>query len=85
MNDRKDYPEISIILPCKNEEQALPFCLQQIKEAIKNNNLSAEIIVSDFSVDKSPEIARKENVVLVKHDKEGYGRAYLEAFKICKR
>ena len=77
-------PEISIILPCRNEEQALPFCLNQIKETIKKYNLSAEIIVSDSSTDKSPEIAKRENVVLVKHDKEGYGRAYLEAFKFAK-
>ncbi|MGA2418341.1 MAG: glycosyltransferase family 2 protein [Candidatus Staskawiczbacteria bacterium] len=77
-------PEISIILPCKNEEQALPFCLKQIEETIKKNNRSAEIIVSDSSTDKSPEIAKKENVVLVKHNKEGYGAAYLEAFKIAK-
>jgi len=76
-------PEISIILPCRNEEQALPFCLEQIKKVITKNNLSAEIIVSDSSTDKSPEIAIKENVVLLKHNKEGYGIAYLEAFKIA--
>ena len=83
-------PEISIILPCRNEEQALPFCLKQIKETVKDlpaqagNKLSAEIIVSDSSTDKSPQIAKKEKVILLKHDKEGYGIAYLEAFKIVK-
>jgi glycosyltransferase involved in cell wall biosynthesis len=77
-------PEISIILPCRNEEQALAFCIGQIKKTIKKNNLSAEIIVSDSSTDKSPEIARKEQVILLKHGKEGYGRAYLEAFKAAK-
>ncbi len=74
-------PEISIILPCRNEEEALPFCLKQIKQVIKKNKLSAEIIVSDSSTDKSPEIAKRENVVLVKHNKDGYGNAYLEGFK----
>jgi len=81
-NEKK--PEISIVLPCRNEEDALAFCLNQIKETIKNNNLSAEIIVSDSSYDKSPQIAKKEKVILLKHDKEGYGTAYLEAFKIAK-
>jgi len=80
---KKNLPEISIILPCRNEEDALAFCLDQIKKTIKKNNLSAEIIVSDSSSDKSPEIAKKEKVVLLKHDQEGYGRAYLEAFKIA--
>jgi glycosyltransferase involved in cell wall biosynthesis len=77
-------PKISIILPCRNEEEALPFCLKKLKEVIRKNNLSAEIIVSDSSNDKSPEIAKKEGVVLVKHDKEGYGNAYLEGFKMAK-
>lgn len=77
-------PEISIILPCRNEEKALDFCLKKIKKVIQENNLNAEIIVSDSSTDSSPEIARKHNVILVKHDKEGYGNAYLEGFKKAK-
>lgn len=77
-------PEISIVLPCRNEEKALPFCLKKIKEVIKKNHLSAEIIVSDSSSDKSPEIAKRAGVVLVKHDKEGYGNAYIEGIKVAR-
>ncbi len=84
MDYREKEPEISVVLPCKDEEQALLACIQQIKKTIDKNNLSAEIIVSDSSVDRSPEIAKNENVILLKHDKEGYGIAYLEAFKIAK-
>jgi glycosyltransferase involved in cell wall biosynthesis len=81
MVKKEGSPEISIILPCRNEERALPLCIKQIKETIKKNDLSAEIIVSDSSADSCPAIAKKERVKLVKHDKDGYGRAYLEAFK----
>jgi len=84
MKDKNIYPEISIVLPCRNEEKGLPFCLEKIKKIIKENNLSAEIIVSDSSSDDSPEIAQKNNVILLKHDKDGYGIAILEAFKIAK-
>jgi len=77
-------PKISVILPCQNEEEALSFCLQKAKEVIAKNNLSAEIIVSDSSKDKSPNIAKNHGVILVKHDKDGYGTAYLEALKIAK-
>jgi glycosyltransferase involved in cell wall biosynthesis len=77
-------PEISIILPCRNEEKALSSCLKLIKEVIREHKLDAEIIVSDSSSDKSPEIARREGVRLVKHDKEGYGIAYLEGFNAAK-
>ena len=84
MKTKNVYPEISVILPCQNEEAGLGFCLDKIKKTIKENNLSAEIIVSDSSSDRSPEVARKNNVILIKHDKEGYGIAYLEAFKVAK-
>lgn len=72
---------ISIVLPCRNEEKALDFCLKNIKKVIRKNNIQAEIIVSDSSTDSSPEIAKRHNVILVKHDKEGYGNAYLEGIK----
>ncbi|MAH06848.1 dolichol-P-glucose synthetase [Candidatus Pacearchaeota archaeon] len=81
---KRETPELSIILPCRNEEQALPICLNQIKEIIKKERLNAEIIVSDSSTDKSPEIAIKNNVILIKHNKEGYGNAYLEGFEKAK-
>ncbi len=82
---KKDkIPEITIILPCRNEEQAIEFCLKQIKEVIKKHKLDAEIIVSDSSIDNSPIIAKKNKVILIKHNKEGYGNAYLEAFKTAK-
>jgi len=77
-------PEISIILPCQNEEKALGFCLSQISKTVKENYIDTEIIVSDSSTDGSPEIARKAGVILVKHDKSGYGTAYLEALKVAK-
>jgi glycosyltransferase involved in cell wall biosynthesis len=80
----KSNPEISVVLPCRNEQEALPFCLAQIEKVIKENSLSAEIIVSDSSTDNSPQIAKKYNAILTKHHKNGYGNAYLEGFKKVK-
>ena len=51
---------------------------------LKTNNLDAEIIVSDSSVDKSAFIAEKLGAKVVKHGKKGYGIAYLEGFKAAK-
>jgi len=76
--------ELSVILPCRNEEEALASCINQIKTVLKINGLRGEIIVSDSSTDDSPNIAKKLGAILVKHDKFGYGNAYLEAFKIAK-
>jgi len=76
--------ELSVILPCRNEEKSLGFCIATIEEILKKYNINGEIIVSDSSIDNSPLIAKKFKVKLVKHDKIGYGRAYLEGFKIAK-
>jgi glycosyltransferase involved in cell wall biosynthesis len=76
--------DLSIIFPCRNEEKALLFCLRKTKKIIEDNGINAEIIVSDSSVDRSPEIARREGVRLVKHDKVGYGNAYLEGIRVAK-
>lgn len=77
-------PELSIVLPCRNEEKALGFCITAIKQTLKKHNINGEIIVSDSSTDHSPQIAKKFNVRLVEHDKVGYGRAYFEGFKVAK-
>jgi glycosyltransferase involved in cell wall biosynthesis len=77
-------PIISIVLPCRNEEEALPYCLEKIIETIKKNNYNAEIIVSDSSIDNSPKIAEKYGVIVAKHNKDGYGNAYLEGIKVSK-
>lgn len=75
-------PELSIILPCLNEGQALGLCLDRIKNIIGKNNLDAEIIVVDNgSTDNSCEIAIEKKVKLI-HEKElGYGATYLKGFE----
>ena len=72
----------SIVLPCRNEEASLGICIEKIRTAMQRlSESSYEIIVADSSSDKSPEIARNMGVMVVKHDKEGYGNACLEGLK----
>ncbi len=94
INYLKNYmnknPKISIILPCSNEELSIGICIDKIKEIIKNNKLSAEIIIVDNgSTDKSLEIIRQKrekikNLILVQESEKGYGSAYLAGFKRTK-
>ena len=72
---------LSVILPCRNEEKTLGACLEQIKSVLARHNLAGEIIVSDSSTDRSPEIAHQHGVKLIKHDRVGYGIAYQEGIK----
>ncbi|MBU1854939.1 MAG: glycosyltransferase family 2 protein [Nanoarchaeota archaeon] len=75
---------VSIVLPCRNEEASLSLCLNSIKSVMSKLDYSYEIIVSDSSRDRSPIIARKLGARVIKHDKIGYGNALMEGFSASK-
>lgn len=80
-----ENPQISVILPCLDEEQAIGLCLEQIKSVIKKNDLNIEIIVVDNgSTDGSSKIAEEKQATLVGEKERGYGAACLKGFK-CAR
>ncbi|MEK6951612.1 MAG: glycosyltransferase [Nanoarchaeota archaeon] len=70
--------KISVVLPCRNEEKTIGVCIGKIRKALKGKDY--EIIVSDSSSDRSAIIAKNLGVKIIKHDKVGYGAAYLEGF-----
>lgn len=78
----KKSPSISVILPCRNEAQAIGKCIQIIKTLLKNH--SYEIIVSDSSTDGSDTIAKERGARVVKHNKVGYGIALREGISKAK-
>lgn len=83
--------DLSIVLPCLNEEKAVKFCLDSITETIQKNNLSAEIIIVDNnSTDDSAKIIKEYqknnptiNLILVEEKVRGYGSAYQKGFSIA--
>ncbi|AJF61853.1 TPA: glycosyltransferase family 2 protein [Candidatus Woesearchaeota archaeon] len=75
---------VSVILPCRDEERTLAGCIRQIKKSLDRERLDYEIIVSDSSTDSSPEIAKRHGVKLVRHNKKGYGIAIIEAMHKAK-
>src|SRR5262249_38792742 len=51
--------EVTIVLPCLNEEAAIGLCLERLQEVITREGLRAEIVVVDnASTDRSAAIAR---------------------------
>lgn len=71
-------PELSVVLPCLNEELTLPGCIQQIQSAVAGRNLSAEIIVADNgSNDQSVAIAESHGARVVSVSQRGYGSALM--------
>lgn len=70
--------KISVIVPCRDEKEAIGECIREIKEVMGKENLNGEIIVSDSSRDNSHRIAADMGAGVVKHDREGYGIAIRE-------
>lgn len=74
--------EVSVVLPCLNEEKAIGACVRKIKEVFARERIRGEIIVADNgSVDRSVEIAKQEGAVVVIEPQRGYGSAYLRGLK----
>jgi len=81
--------DVSIVLPCLNEEKAISFCLEAVRKTITANNLQAEVIVVDNnSTDATLSIVTEikktfSNLIIVKEEKQGYGFAYLTGLKMA--
>ena len=77
--------EVSVVLPCLNEEQTIGECVNKIKEVFVREGIKGEIIVADNgSLDRSAEIARSLGAVVVFESQRGYGAAYLRGLKEVK-
>jgi len=69
--------ELSVIIPCLNEEETIGICLDKISKTLIKNNVNFEIIVADNgSTDNSIKIASAyANVKIINVIKKGYGMA----------
>ena len=74
-------PEISLVMPCLNEEETLGICLGKARDTIQKLGLDAEMVVADNgSTDRSVEIAESYGARVVHQPLKGYGNAYLAGF-----
>lgn len=74
-------PVLSIVMPTLDEEQGVAECIDRATRAIRSLDVPAEIIISDSSTDRTPEIARERGAIVVEPDGNGYGYAYRYAFE----
>lgn len=73
-----DRPEISVVIPCLNEERAIGAVVNEAFEGIRKSGRSGEVIVVDNgSADRSAEIAQSHGACVVAELRRGYGAAYL--------
>lgn len=68
--------ELTILMPCLNEERTIEASVNEAKKYIFENNLKAEILVADNgSSDNSKKIALACGAKVINVEKKGYGNA----------
>ncbi len=70
-------PQVSLIIPTRNEKETICECIQRARQVFRENGLSSEILVADSSSDETAAIANSCGAKVIKPDKIGYGNAYL--------
>jgi len=79
--DSDQEPSLTIVMPTLDEERGIGECMARAKAAIASLGVVSEIIVSDSSTDRTPEIAHEKGAIVVEPDGDGYGNAYKYAFE----
>jgi cellulose synthase/poly-beta-1,6-N-acetylglucosamine synthase-like glycosyltransferase len=73
--------EISVVLPCLNEEQTVATCVEKARQWFGSARLRGEVIVVDNgSTDRSRERAREAGARVIDEPRRGYGAAHLRGF-----
>lgn len=74
--------ELSIVLPCLNEELTVGTCVSKAMNFLQTNNINGEILVADNgSTDRSKEIATRHGARVINVEEKGYGSALRGGFE----
>ena len=77
--------EVSVVMPCLNEEKTIGFCIEKALQAFEAHDILGEVVVADNgSTDRSVEIAESLGARVVHQPEQGYGNAYLKGFAEAK-
>jgi len=73
-----DIVDITILMPCLNEAETLPRCIEKAKIGIQKSGVRGEILIADNgSADGSQAIAAQSGARLVAVPDKGYGSALI--------
>ncbi|MBE5940117.1 MAG: glycosyltransferase family 2 protein [Lachnospiraceae bacterium] len=72
----KESVELSIIMPCLNEENTVGLSIEKAKRFMENNSVQGEIIIVDnASEDTSAAVAKSHGARVISEPERGYGNA----------
>lgn len=68
--------ELTILMPCLNEAETLPLCINKAMSWLQKNNIDGEVLISDNgSNDNSQSISEKLGARVINANIKGYGAA----------
>lgn len=77
--------EVTILIPCLNEEKTIGICIQKAKQFLKENGIEGEILViNNGSTDDSEKIAKQLGARVEEEKIRGYGAALIKGSKLAK-
>jgi Glycosyl transferase family 2 len=78
-------PQITVVIPCLNEEAAVGNVVDQALEGIRRSGRTGEVVVVDNgSTDRSAEVAAAHGARVVTELRRGYGSAYLTGLEAAR-
>jgi glycosyltransferase involved in cell wall biosynthesis len=78
-------PEISVVIPCLDEEAAVGTVVEQAWQGIEASGRTGEVIVVDNgSTDGSAAVAAGAGATVLHEPRRGYGRAYLTGIEAAR-
>src|SRR5450759_676312 len=70
--------EVSVVIPCLNEEDTLASCIEKAQRALREHNIVGEIVVADNgSTDSSRTIAERQGTRVITVKEPGYGNVLM--------
>jgi len=79
---KKSELEVSVVIPCLNEEQTIGIVVGKALKAFRDNKIKGEVVVVDNgSSDNSAAIAKKTGARVIFQEKRGYGNALQKGFQ----
>ena len=73
-----EQPELSIVMPCLDEEDTIGICINKAMQAMEQAGIDGEVIVADNgSKDQTPQIANALGARVIEVADRGYGSALM--------
>jgi len=77
--------ELSVVMPCLNEESTIGLCIRRAQDAMAALGITGEVVVADNgSADRSVEIALSMGARVIHQKARGYGNALIAGFSAAR-